>query len=79
MEVRFFRAGMVRKVCEVDPMLCPKCRSRMEFSAFITGYPVVDRIIDHLKLMFVAERPPPPRSAYQELPMVAEASTEYFS
>jgi hypothetical protein len=39
----------------------------------------VDRIIDHLKLTFVAERPPPPRVAYQELLMAAEAGSEYFS
>jgi hypothetical protein len=27
--------------------------------AFITEYAVVDRIIDHLKLTFVADKPPP--------------------
>jgi hypothetical protein len=27
--------------------------------AFITDYAAVDRIIDHLKLTFVAEKPPP--------------------
>ena len=31
-----------------------------------------DRIINHLKLTFVAERPPPPHMAYQELLMAAE-------
>jgi len=39
---------------------------------------VVDRIIDHLKLTFVADRPPPPHIAYQEVLMAAEASPEYF-
>jgi hypothetical protein len=39
----------------------------------------VDRIIDHLKLTFVADRPPLPQRAYQEVLMAAEASTEYFS
>jgi hypothetical protein len=47
------------------------------FIAFLTDYAVVDRIIDHLKLTFVAERPPPPQMAFQELLMAAEASTEY--
>jgi len=37
---------------------------------------VVDRIIDHLNLTFVAERPPPPNIACQEVLMAAEASTE---
>ncbi|MCX6575412.1 MAG: transposase, partial [Candidatus Aminicenantes bacterium] len=31
----------------------------MKVVAFITNYPAVDRIIDHLKLTFVAEKPPP--------------------
>ena len=39
----------------------------------------VDRIIDHLKLTFVAERPPPPRAASQELLMAADPPVEYFS
>jgi hypothetical protein len=40
---------------------------------------VVDRIIDHLKLTFVAYRSPPPHLAYQEVLMPAEAGDEYFS
>ena len=31
----------------------------MKVIAFITDYLAVDRIIDHLKLVFVAEKPPP--------------------
>jgi hypothetical protein len=51
----------------------------MRIIAFLTDYAVVDRIINHLKLTFVAERPPPPRRiAYQEVLMTAEASAEYF-
>ncbi len=50
-------AEMIRKVYEVDPMVCPKCGSRMKVVAFLTEHAVVDRIIDHLKLTFVAERP----------------------
>ena len=50
---------MIRKVYEVDPMICPKCGGAMKVVAFITEYAVVDRIIDHLKLTFAAEKPPP--------------------
>jgi hypothetical protein len=32
-----------------------------------------------LKLTFVADKPPPPHIAYQEVLMAAEASAEYFS
>jgi hypothetical protein len=51
----------------------------MKVIAFLTDCVVVDRIIDHLKLTFVAERPPPPQIAYQESLVAAEASGEYFS
>ena len=33
----------------------------------------------HLKLTFLAERPPPPHLAYQEVLLAAEQSAEYFS
>jgi len=48
---------MIRKVYEVDPMVCLKCGGRMKVVAFLTEYAVVDRIIDHLKLRFVAAKP----------------------
>jgi hypothetical protein len=70
---------MIRKVYEVDPMLCPQCGGQMRVIAFITDFSVVDRIINHLKLTFVVLKPPPPQIAFQKLLMAAEASTEYFS
>jgi hypothetical protein len=60
-------------------MLCPRCGGNMKVIAFLTDYAVVDRIIDHLKLTFVADKPPPPHIADQELLMAAESSAEYFS
>jgi len=51
----------------------------MRIIAFIADFCVVDCIINHLKLTFVAAKPPPPRIAYQELLMAVEASGEYFS
>jgi hypothetical protein len=72
-------AEMIRKVYEVDPMICPHCGGSMKVIAFLTDYAVVDRIIKHLQLTFVAERPPPPHIAYQELLVAAESSTEYLS
>ncbi|MGD2246365.1 MAG: hypothetical protein PVI11_07455 [Candidatus Aminicenantes bacterium] len=63
---------MIRKVYEVNPLTCPQCQGKMCIIAFITDYAVVDRIINHLKLTFMAERPPPPRMAYQEFLMDSE-------
>jgi hypothetical protein len=51
----------------------------MRIIAFLTDYAVVDRITNYLKLTFVAERPPPPHIAYQEVLVAAETGGEYFS
>ena len=65
-------AEMIRKVYEINPLTCPRCGGQMCIIAFLTDYAVVDRIINHLKLTFMAERPPPPHMVYQELLMAAE-------
>jgi len=70
-------AAMIRKVYEVDPMLCPKCGGRMKVVAFITEVAVVDRIIDHLKLTFVADKPPPSHVFTEVALPEAEESREY--
>jgi ribosomal protein S27E len=69
-------AAMIRKVYEVDPMVCPKCGGQMKVVAFITDYAAVDRIIDHLKLTFVAEKPPPSRVLTEVALMAAEEPAE---
>ncbi|MFQ6082539.1 MAG: acid--CoA ligase [Candidatus Aminicenantia bacterium] len=43
----------------------------MKIIAFITDYSVVDRIINHLKVTFTAERPPPPHVFHQQLSIAA--------
>lgn len=45
----------------------------------ITEHAVVDGIIHHLKLTFVAERLPTLHIASREILMAAETSAEYFS
>ena len=50
----------------------------MKVIAFITEYAVVDRIIDHLGLTFVAEKPPPAYVFEQIAFTAAEESGEYF-
>ncbi|NIO20819.1 MAG: acid--CoA ligase [Candidatus Aenigmarchaeota archaeon] len=50
----------------------------MKIISFIEDHKVIDKIIDHLKLTFMAERPPPPHHVQQELLMAAEEMGEYF-
>ncbi len=69
-------ADMIRKVYEIDPLICPKCGGQMRIISFIEDYKVIDKIIDHLKLTFKAERPPPPAQA--QLSMAAEEKSEYI-
>jgi len=50
---------------------------RTTIIAFIEYYAMIDRIIDHLKLSFTAEYPPPPHA--QEEPIIeAEERGDYF-
>jgi len=53
------------------------CRGDVDI-AFLKDCAVVDKIIVHLKLSFVADRLPPPQGFYQEFLVVAETSAEYF-
>ncbi len=68
---------MIRKVYEVDPILCPNCCGQMRIIAFIEDNAVIDKIIRQLKLTFATERPPP-QLGQSQLTMVAEERVEYL-
>ncbi len=58
-------------------LLCPSCGGKMSIISFIEEPKILDRIIAHLKLTFMAQRPPP-QHIQQELLMAAEEQGEYF-
>jgi hypothetical protein len=68
---------MICKVSEVDTLVCPRCGGRMKVVAFLTEHAVVDRIIRHLELTFVAEKPPPVHVFETVALAAAEESGEY--
>jgi len=70
-------AGMIRKVWEVDPLVWRRCGGGMKVVAFLTEPVVVDRIIRHLELTFMAEKPPPAYAFEQVSLMTAEGSKDY--
>lgn len=70
---------MIRKVYEVDSLMCVQCGGTMKVIAFHSDYAEVDRIINHLKLVPVADKPLPPHIVYQEVLTAAETPAEYFS
>jgi len=41
-------ARLIRRVYEVDPLVCPRCQGVMRVVAFITEGRVIRRILDHL-------------------------------
>ena len=62
-EVRALRrswAQMIKRVYEVDPLLCLNCGSEMGVIAFIIDHQVVDQILRHLRRdQSKSERGPP--------------------
>jgi hypothetical protein len=52
-------AELIRRVYEVDPLVCPKCESEMKVIGFITEPRVIRRIVDYLKKRTQANRGPP--------------------
>jgi hypothetical protein len=53
-------ADLLRRVYEVDPLVCPKCASQMRVVGFITQPDTIKRILDHLRRpQKVRPRPPP--------------------
>ena len=57
-------AQLVKRIYEVDPLVCPSCGGKMKVVAFIIEHEVVDKILRHLKRRGEGqrERGPPRRS-----------------
>ncbi len=52
-------AELLRRVYEIDPLLCPKCGSQMKVIAFITEPQVIRRIVECLEKKGRSQRAPP--------------------
>ncbi len=50
-------AALIKRVYEVDPLLCPYCGAEMKIIAFITELPTVCRILEHINMP--PQRPEP--------------------
>ena len=42
-------ARLIKRIYEVDPLVCPSCGSEMRVIAFITEHDVIDAILRHLE------------------------------
>jgi hypothetical protein len=61
-------AALLKRVLDVDALVCPGCGAAMVVLAFLTVPPVVRRILDHLDLPSTAPRLSPARCADDEEP-----------
>ena len=52
-------AKLIRRVYEVDPLVCPRCGAEMRVIGFITQPTLIKRILDHLRKRDRVSRPPP--------------------
>ena len=50
-------AALIKKVYEIDPLLCPFCGATMKIIAFITEHPTVAHVLEHIQMP--AQRPEP--------------------
>jgi len=53
-------AQLIRRIYEVDPLLCPSCGSEMKVIAFIIDHAVVDKILRHLEPTWTEQSRGPP-------------------
>ena len=53
-------ADLIRRVFEVDPLVCDRCGGQLRVIAFITQPRVIRKILDHLKKHKGRNRAPPP-------------------
>ena len=54
---------LIRRIFEVDPLVCPRCAGPMRIIAFITEPPVIKKILHHLAATGVDARSPPASGA----------------
>ena len=50
-------AQLIKRIYEVDPLVCPTCGSEMKVIAFITEHDVIDAILQHLERKGAQEPP----------------------
>jgi hypothetical protein len=55
-------ARLLKKIYEVDPLICSRCGAIMRIISFTEDPPVIKKILLHLHLWEVPKRSPPPKT-----------------
>ena len=53
-------AVLIRKIYEVDPLICPQCGAMMKIVSAIEACIAIHKILSHLRLLHSPSRSPPP-------------------
>jgi len=61
-------ARLIQKIYEVDPLTCPKCSGKMKVISVIEDKDVIKKILKHLGLWDIKERPPPKATGPPKVP-----------
>ena len=61
-------AALIKKVYEVDPLVCTKCGGKMKVISFIQEPAIIEKILRHIGLWSPAPRSPP-RTILPDLPV----------
>ena len=56
-------ADLLRRVYEIDPLVCPRCSAAMRVVGFITRRETIERILDHLRRSSTSRPRSPPAPA----------------
>jgi len=67
-------AALIRKIYEVDPLICPKCGAMMKIVSAIEDDIAIHKILSHLGLLNSRNRSPP-----QVITTPWEKESNYFS
>jgi hypothetical protein len=55
-------ARLIKKVFNIDPLLCPKCDGKMKIISFIEDHATIKQILVHLNLWMNHDPPPTDKS-----------------
>ncbi|EMS77964.1 IS91 family transposase [Desulfotignum phosphitoxidans] len=70
-------ARLIRKIYEVDPLVCPKCHGEMKIISFIEEFDVIEKILRHLDLWDIHNHDPPQKVFDYILDLVCAWSSGY--
>ncbi len=71
-------ARLIRKIYEVDPLVCPQCQHTMKIVAFIGEDAIIHKILKHLGLWETRSHSPPPSWAYEKTIYADEPTSSVY-